>query len=292
VRSVARRGNPEQAYFYKLYQKVPVQTRESLLHFRQHYPSRNISSFDQSWEYIVLGKGEKWVIFLHGMMGAYDIWWQQMLVLSQHFKIMSVTYPVVRSLSELASGIIHLMEIEGITKTSLVGSSLGGYLVQYFLAKYPAWLEKVVLGNTFPPNPFIRQKNEKIIRLLPFVPEWLLWRSFRKHIRKIIYPASGYSELTLAYLLEQTYGRTSQAQMISRAGLVIEPFQPVFSRDFTIPVCIIECDNDPLVDSKLRSMLKDAYPQAEVHTISGGGHFPYLSQPKLYTNLLWNFLKE
>src|SRR3990172_818479 len=58
-----------------------------------------------SWEYLCAGRGEQALLFLHGMAGAWDIWWQQIEALQDRFRIVSLTYPAVDSLEGLRRGI-------------------------------------------------------------------------------------------------------------------------------------------------------------------------------------------
>jgi pimeloyl-ACP methyl ester carboxylesterase len=192
----------------------------------------------------------------------------------------------------MSTGVLAVLDAEGILRANFVGSSLGGYLAQYLMASYPERIEKVVLGNTFPPNDLLRQKNESLIRILPFLPEWLVMNVFRGSFEDDIYPAAGYSELVLAYMLEQISGRMTKAQVTARAKAVIEPFHSPDPQTLDIPVMIIEADNDPLVEEVLREQLKDTYPSAEVYALHTVGHFPYLNQPEVYTELLWSFLNQ
>jgi len=39
-------------------------------------------------------------------------------------------------------------------------------------------------------------------------------------------------------------------------------------------------------------MMKQTYPAAPVHTLHAVGHFPYLNQPEIYTELLRDFLTQ
>jgi pimeloyl-ACP methyl ester carboxylesterase len=110
-------------------------------------------------------------------------------------------------------------------------------------------------------------------------------------MRDSVYPASGNSELVLAFGLEQTYGRMSKAQVLGRYRCVVEPFDAPDMAALGIPVKIIEADNDPLVEKALREQLKETYPTAEVTTLSNG-HFPYLSMPAKYTSILEKFYGE
>ncbi len=278
--------------FAQLAHQVDPAVRQSLLDFRHRYPQRQVYVHETPWTYVALGKGTHSILFLHGMMGASDIWWQQMEALSPHFRVISVTYPPVSSLEAMSQGVLGVLDAEGISKTHVVGSSLGGYLAQYLVAFYPHRIRKAVFGNTFPPNDLYAKENRKLIRILPFLPAWLVMRTMRHHVEKVVYPASGYSSLVRAYLLEQTYGRMSKAQVIARAKAVMDRFAPGHPDTSRIPVMILEADNDPLVPEILRTQLKATYPTAQVKTLHRAGHFPYLNVPETYTELLRAFLAD
>ncbi|HEY79779.1 MAG TPA: alpha/beta hydrolase [Caldilineae bacterium] len=277
--------------FAALGDRVDSAARQSLLTFRAQYPPQWVQVDGEDWEYAVFGDGEKTILFLHGMMGAYDIWWQQMEVLAPDYRVISVTYPAVDTLEGMSKGVLAVLDAAGVTQTHVVGSSLGGYLAQYLVAAHPERIEKAVFGNTFPPNDLYAEKNAKLINILPFLPSWLVMTTFRGNIETQVYPASGYSELVRAYLLEQTYGRMSKAQVAARAKAVIEPFTPAHPHELGISVMIIEADNDPLVPEVLREQLKATYSAARVETLHDVGHFPYLNAPDVYTERLRAFFQ-
>ncbi len=279
--------------FDELAGRVDPQVRRSLLDFRAQHPPQQLTVGRATWEYVALGQGPETIVFLHGMTGAYDIWWQQMLALAPYYRVISVTYPPVETLEGLAQGVLAVMDAEGVARAHFVGTSLGGYLAQYLMAAHPDRLHgKVVLGNTFPPNELQRQKNGRLIRVLPLLPEWMIMRIFRRSFQERIYPAAGYSELVLAYMLEQSDGRMSKAQVVARARALLEPFPPADPAALGLQVMIIEADNDPLVEPELRALLKATYPTAEVHTLTGVGHFPYLNAAETYTALLADFFGQ
>lgn len=261
----------------------------SLQAFRQKYPPQQLQVEGAKWEYIALGQGAETILFLHGMTGALDIWWQQMDALKEHYRLISVTYPPVQRLAELEKGVLAILEKEGVSDLNVVGTSLGGYFAQYLVAKHPERVRRAVLSNTFPPNDLIADKNRVLGTLLPYLPEWLVLSVFRSNFQQTIYPTSGHDELTLAFLNEIGYGRMSKAQLVGRYYCVIDKFSAPTP---TIPVLIIESDNDPLVELTLREQLKSTYPNALVHTFTGTGHFPYLNRPREYTQLLMTFLKK
>lgn len=274
--------------FDELYAKVDKATVDSLLAFRQAHPVRTLELHGVKWEYLALGQSPETILFLHGMTGAYDIWWQQMEALQDRYRVISVTYPAVDNLEEMERAVMAILEAEGVNQFHMVGSSLGGYFAQFLVARHPERILSAVFANTFPPNDILAERNKTIGTVLPFLPEWLVMNFLSSSMRKNVFPASGNSELVLAFGLEQTYGRMSKAQVLGRYRCVVEPFEAPSMAALGIPVMIIEADNDPLVERALREQLKETYPTADVTTLSNG-HFPYLSMPKEYTSVLEAF---
>ncbi len=266
--------------------KVPI---NGLAAFRQ-LPTLTINSQGYNWPYLVLGTGPKTILFLHGMTGGYDFWWQQMNEFSRNYRVISVTYPPVDNLSDLGKGIVAILDKEKVDSVIVVGSSLGGYLTQYLLATYPQRVEKAVLGNTFPTNDILEEKNKNKIVIASWAPEWLVMYSVRQNLFDQVLPASENNPLAKAQLLENTYGRMSKAQFIARYYCVIDKFQPIDGKQTTTPLLIFESDNDPLVSLDLRTKLKQYYTSAQVHTFHNKGHFPYLNAKDEYNTVLRDFL--
>ncbi|HFA47723.1 MAG TPA: alpha/beta hydrolase [Bacteroidetes bacterium] len=275
--------------FSELY-KGEENIKTSLLSFRE-IPTKHLTHNGADWQYISTGYGEKHLLFLHGMGGAYDIWWQQIEALKNDFHIISTTLPEVHSLDEAIDGLVAILDEEGVKKTSIVGSSMGGYMAQYFLKKHPKRLDKLVLGNTFPPNDIYKKENGGIRKALPFIPEWLIMKIFRGSLSEKVTPYSENSPLVEAYLLEQYYGGMGKGQFIGRLDVVLDYFETGYSEaKKSIPKLIIESDNDPLVDPVLQNKLKELYPEAEVFAFHGKGHFPYLNEAVKYNEVLTGFL--
>ena len=63
--------------FEEIYRNVDSDTKASLRAFRSENPIKRLEVRGTPWEYLSLGEGEQTILFLHGMAGAYDIWWQQ-----------------------------------------------------------------------------------------------------------------------------------------------------------------------------------------------------------------------
>lgn len=280
---------PQKKKSFSEYYQEDDAIKKSLIQFRQ-YPTQKVLYNNKEWEYLSIGTGKKHLLFLHGMGGSYDIWFQQVEALKDSFHIISITLPEVNSLEEASKGILKILKEENIEKLSIIGTSMGGYIAQYFWTKHPDYLEKIVLGNTFPPNDVYEKQNGKIRKVLPFVPEWLIMSEFRKNASKNVVSASENSKLVEAYLLEQYSGIMTKKQFLGRLDIVLEPFE--IGKNGEIPVLIIESDNDPLVNENLRRQLKETYRHSQIYTFSKKGHFPYLNNAKDYNSLLLQFFKS
>ncbi|MBO0937673.1 alpha/beta hydrolase [Fibrella sp. HMF5335] len=271
---------------YKSTDKAPI---NGLVAFRK-LPTRTIQAVGRDWPYLVLGSGPKTILFLHGMTGSYDFWWQQMMAFGGEYRVVSVTYPAVDNLSDLGKGIVAILDKEQISKTTVVGSSLGGYLTQYMVATYPQRIEKAVLGNTFPQNDVYEEQNQGRVTLATWLPEWTVMGALRQNLEQKVLPASENNPLAAAQLLENGYGRMSKAQFLARYYCVIDKFKPIDNQQLSVPLLILESDNDPLILPELRTKLKAQYPMARVYTFHQKGHFPYLNDPVAYNTVLREFL--
>ena len=276
--------------FERLYTDVDPRVAQSLLDFRSNNPPKLLTTDGIRWEYLSVGGGDNAILFLHGMAGAYDIWWQQIEALRDQFRIISVTYPSVDTLAGLRQGILEILAAEEVKHLNIVGTSLGGYLAQYLIAQDPNRFRRAVFGNTFPPNDLIARRTRGAEILLRTIPHRLFRTAIRRRTSNCLFPASGRSELLKAYLNEGVFRGLTKAVFTVRYRCVIEKFEPIEPSAQIIPMLIIEADNDPLVDPTLREHLKRSYPEEQVLAFHNAGHFPYLNLPIQYTQSLLRFL--
>lgn len=278
------------ASFRVIYSRVPETVVATLNSFRRRNPLRRFNSGRITWRYLDTGAGEDVIVFLHGMGGSGDIWFQQIEALKERFRCIAVTYPPLPNLDLLRFGILGILDQEKIHRVYLVGSSMGGYLAQFLAAKDSTRIRKVVLGNTFPPNDVILWRARMGVRYLPWMPEWAIVAGMRRNAQRVLFPAADNSELVNAYLYEQTCGFMRKPDVIARCACLCQSFTPPDLKKLAIPALIIEADNDPMVDMDLREMLRAVYPFAAIKTFNRAGHFPYLNRPEEYAKALDEFL--
>ena len=259
----------------------------SLQNFRKE-PTHEIEIGGQNWKYYSGGIGDTTILFLHGMGGSYDIWWQQINYFKNKYRIISPTYPPVENLKDLSAGVIAMLDKEKANKIIIVGTSLGGYLAQYLTQNFPDRVVKASFGNTFPPNTIQKAKNDKLTKIMSFMPEWFVIKEIRKKYNAEVIPASENSPIAKAFLNELLGKYVTRKVFLARYYCVVDPFEVKVNP--TIPLQIIEADNDPLVEKEIREMLKSTYPQAKVITLHNQGHFSYLSEANQYNKIIEDFI--
>ncbi len=276
--------------FFKLYAQNDV-SGQSLKEFKSR-ATKKVMVNDIAWNYYAGGNGNKTILFIHGMGGSYDLWWQQVVAFEKDYKVISYTLPEsINSLEMVSIGILKILEAENVDNFYAVGTSMGGYIAQYLVSIIPNRIERAVFGNTFPPNNLIAKENETKSKIIPYLPEIIISKLGKEKLNNEIVPAAKNSPLLKAFLVSLPF---SKQQFINRYYIIVDRFSiiPDKYEIKRIPKLIIESDNDPLVQPELRKKIKELYANAEVFTFHQEGHFPYINASSAYNKALRNFFEK
>lgn len=108
--------------------------------------------------YVFEGKGNKTVVFVHGLNGSIEYWRALSSILNDDYK--TLLYDIrghgdspcgdeAFDMDMLVDDLYNLLLKLNIKKASFVGLSLGGNIVLSFAVKYPDFVDKLVLMSTF-----------------------------------------------------------------------------------------------------------------------------------------------
>src|SRR4030065_246254 len=76
-------------------------------------------------------------------------------------RTITLPYPAGDTLEGLRQGINAGLEDAGVQRFAVVGTSLGGYLAQYLVARQPGRIRQAVFANTFPPNLILARRHRR-----------------------------------------------------------------------------------------------------------------------------------
>ena len=108
--------------------------------------------------YVFEGKGNKTVVFVHGLSDSIEYWRALSSILNDEYK--TLLYDILGhgdspygnetfDMDMLVDDLYNLLLKLNIKKASFVGLSLGGNIVLSFAVKYPDFVDKLVLMSTF-----------------------------------------------------------------------------------------------------------------------------------------------
>jgi pimeloyl-ACP methyl ester carboxylesterase len=252
--------------------------------FAAIHPEQRILINGREWGYVAAGDAGPALLLIPGTLGRGDIFWQQIEALQGRARIVAVTYPGKGSIAEWASDLAELCGRLGLGRITVLGSSLGGYLAQYFAAAYPHMAEKLIAANTLHSVAGIAARppyssdldNAPIEELRAGFGRGLeAWRDAHPDQAELV-----------DLLMAEVGGRIPEPELRARLnalkhGPELPPLN--LSRE---KIATIESANDPLIPPPVREAVRARLKPSVAYRFEWGGHFPYVARPELYVALL------
>lgn len=243
------------------------------------YPERTIRLNGLEWRVRETGGPGPVLLLLPGGLGNADIFYRQMLGLAPNVRCIAVDYPDA-GFEEMAKGLVSLLDALGLDRAHLLGSSLAGYLLQVFGARYAERIDALILANSFCGSTELRQHPLFSISILEAVTgddlkdEWLA----RLEARAL----DELRDVQAALLREGQAGELLRRRLLAAATA---PLAPVMVRG-RFPIFILDCADDPILSAPIRTALAERYPEAVRLTLPTGGHYPSVAQMEAYNRFI------
>ena len=120
--------------------------------------------------YQISGEGFP-VVLLHGYLMSSWVWNEMMEELSGQYMVISpdlpghgrsAAYPPFHTMEFMADAVSAVLYQENISKASIIGHSMGGYVAMAFLENHPGLLKSLCLLNTDPFAECLKKKLKGI----------------------------------------------------------------------------------------------------------------------------------
>lgn len=280
--------------------------------FIKTHPSRNIQTKYGLREYLVGGKGTNCFLIFPGSgqdaLSCYDL----IDVFEKQYKVIAINYDRFFSLDSFFEYVNNILKQEKVNKVILYGLSLGGFLAQHYVRKYPSKVDKLILSHSG------STKSKTVIRhviipgkilyfFIPIIPQSLLNRLFKPIAGRVQAGQSDIIGLYKKYSTEENLKRRTDFARKTTFSVIDKNYlKTVYSlgvdmqraekkflssdlSDWKGKIFILRTDNDPLAQDN--GMFTKYYPQAIVHTFKNTGHLTPFIRFEEMTEIISKFIK-
>lgn len=229
------------------------------------------------FRYEVAGEGEA-VICIHGLSESSRVWYRNLPVLAEHYRVYLIDLPGFGSMRSLrkqfelkqcAAWVEHWMEIMGLESASLVGHSMGGYVSMALAARQPEKIKRLVLVDSIG---------------IPFgcSPQSLVYPALR---------AIGRTHPSFWPCISYDYLRAGPG-MVWKAALQIVALDEVAALSvLRLPTLLIWGAEDDLVPLAFGRQLHELLVGSHLSIIPGANHFCMFERPREFQDALLPFLR-
>ena len=251
--------------------------------FAARHPEQRAVLRGRDWGYRDIGQGRV-LLLIPGTLGRGDVFWNQIEALSGRLRIVAVSYPDSGGVAEWAEDLLALFGQLGIGRSTVLGSSLGGYLAQQIAGIAPERVEALVAANTLHSAAGLAGRPPYSLDLMAapiadlragFGAGMELWRQAHPDQSDLV-----------DLLLQEADGRILEPELRARLNALktareLPPMGLPGDRIFTV-----EADDDPLIPPAMRAAVRARLRPAVAYCYLHGGHFPYIARPSHYTAML------
>ena len=261
------------------------------------------------------GKGEKTLLFIHGLGHSLIGWQKNMKALSKHHRCIAVDLPgyglsskstsYPYSMHFYAECIKDLIQVLGLSNVYLCGHSMGGQIALTLAENPPAQLKGLILCAPAGIEQFSEWEKSLYKSTMMFMDMVSTEEnSLKKAIHNSFYEMPTSAKGFIKNLIEIMHwqDRAHYRYLIDKciSGMLYEPVAPLFPTIKT-PVLIIFGEKDNLIPNKfihpvsIKTMLDEViweFPKADYVIIPKSGHFVQWERAKEVNHQIDAFLKS
>jgi len=256
------------------------------------------------------------IVIVHGLYGSSDNWLTVGKKLSTNYLVYMIDQrnhgrspnSDDHSYEALKEDLAVFFNARKIDKAILIGHSMGGKTAMAFAADYPERIEKLVVVDIAPKDYFLLN-DESQYYLHKNIMQAMLELDFnnmstRKDIENYLLQHID-SHSIVQFLLKNVHRKKENHQFEWRLNVrvlydhldeIISGVNERWFEDrspiFNYPVLFIKGAHSNYIIPEDYSLIRRIYPHASIHEIPDAGHWLHAEQPKLFMEVLENFLHQ
>jgi 3-oxoadipate enol-lactonase len=235
------------------------------------------------------------LVMAHGAGGNHLSWWQQVPVLSRHFRCVTFDHRGFGSSRDLPGGpgpeafiedLRQLLDHLGIERTALVAQSMGGWTSLGFAGKYPSRVTALVLCDTTAgiDDPQVARQMKTLQADMPRQLTVVLQRAYSAQFPQ--------REPARCFLYQQISGLNMHvpSDLLAKLMAMRHPAEPLAER--RIPAMLLVGEEDVLTPAKTMELMARRIPHAVFVKVPDAGHSVYFERPEEFNRIVLEFLRS
>lgn len=246
-------------------------------------------------------KGDKCVVLLHGYLESLFVWEDFVPLLYKQLRVVTLDLPghgisIVtgeeHTMEFLADTVAEALRTLGISRCTLVGHSMGGYVALAFCERHPEMLDGLVLLSSTP-NADTPEKAENRRREIALV------KAGKKDLLARVAPEAGFAEENRARmkdyiedLAEQVFVTEDEGIVALLNGMIARRDRNEMLRASQVPQLFILGRKDGYIPVEAAERLVEEHPQARVVWLENSGHMGFLEEPEATAAAILDFVES
>jgi 2-hydroxy-6-oxonona-2,4-dienedioate hydrolase len=246
--------------------------------------------FGQNIRYIEAGQGPV-VILLHGLGAAKEVWMASFGVLAAHYHVYAVDQigfghsdkPLLDyKIATFVDFLYEFMQGQNLSKATLVGNSLGGWVALEFAVQHPTMVEKLVLvdsaGMPWTQTPAVDLNASSVAGM-------------RAILESIFYDKHMVTDQAARQIFAD-HVRNNDGYTIQRtlAGFASPQFEDTKLGAVHAPTLIVWGRQDELIPVASGEKMRDGIAGAKLVVFEQCGHVPQIEKPEEFNKAVLEFL--
>lgn len=241
---------------------------------------------------------ESSVVILHGIFGTSDNWQTFGKALAKHHQVILIDqrnhgqspHSAEFNYPAMADDLKTFLEEQQLPRSVVLGHSMGGKTAMFFAVQYPELLSKLIVVDIAPRaypvhhqtilDAFaaveidqIQSRKEAEEQMKPLVPEKGIRQFLLKNLQRT---DDGFSwKLNLPVIRDN----------IEAVGVAVTDDNPV-----EVPALFVRGANSDYIKPKDETLINRIFPNAQIATVEGAGHWVHAEQPDTLLKIVTNFL--
>lgn len=242
--------------------------------------------------------GEQTIVLIHGYLETMYIWNDFYDSLSKNYRVILIDAPghglsssfPVNTMDDIATVVNDVLDICKVEKAIIGGHSMGGFISQCCVKKYPERFTKLILFNSHPYIDPVEKKEDRE-REINIINSGKLDTIAALSIPKMYHPDNLRDcDDKIRETIEICETHDPQGVISSIKGMMLRDSSEELLEISPLPILMITGDTDSFMPLERINKMKEQFPKISIVTIPNSGHNSFIEKEQETLEIVCDFI--